>query len=158
MIHSLKPLTSADYPSKTPEEPVSENQVEAEDEEEMSIPVAKLPPEGPADFAIHMIDFLKGVETPYGVRDKVRFTFRVIRPDENGEVREDFIHRSYNLSCSDKSDLVRFLAEIGMPNPGQRFQKKNYLGIIGRAEIKHVTLENGDKIVILEHFSRRLST
>ena len=154
MMHPVKPITSTNCLSKTSEEPVNENPTIAEDDEEVAIPETELIPEGPTEFAINEIELLKGIETPYGVRDKVRFTFRLTRPDENGEMREGSIRRSFNLSCSAKSDLVKFLAEIRMPNPGKTFRRKDYLGIIGRAEVKHVALENGDEIAVLQNFSR----
>ena len=120
----------------------------------MDLSKSHLVPEGPCEFSIKSARIQKGVDTLYGLRDKIQITFVVRRIDGSGELRQWQIRRSFNISSNDKSDLSRLHTQLHLPKPKKNVCCRDYFGIIGKAEVKHVTLEDGDIIAVLENFIR----
>jgi hypothetical protein len=110
-------------------------------------------PEGPCRFKIEDAEILMQVQTPYGLKNKVRFGFTVAQTDEEtGETETGTIHRSYNISKYEKSELMQFTAQLGLPKPGKRFDPSVYVGLSGEAVVKHAEAYSGDEIAVLDCF------
>lgn len=135
--------------------PAADGQEQEDDEAEIDIPEYELFPEGECEFAVIAVNTEKGVETPFGIKDKVKFRCRVSKVGPNGELLEGTISVSFNISTHPKSYLMRFLDQIEMPKPAGRFKRNDYLGVIGWAEVKHVTIGSGDTIATLQNFRRK---
>jgi hypothetical protein len=90
--------------------------------------------EGLYDATVSAVEAMDGVQTPYGVKDKIVVTF---------DVKGCEIKRRYNKSLFPSSNLYEFISELA-GEPGDAFDVAELVGERCRVMISHATTDAGD--------------
>jgi hypothetical protein len=113
--------------------------------------ITKLPEYEPPKSGSHVATLTRitdlGLQkTQFGEKPQVRFRFDVEEKDSHG--RPKYVARTFTNSLHEKSNFVRFFAEIGKPLNGDDVETDTLIGVRFMLKLKQVKIDGKPRVRI----------